>query len=418
MGTIIKNISGVMVAIGLSIASFFGYQPSQNLGSNVVNYVQAQPFTLAGSGISIGATTIILKSFKDIEGANFAMTDFGTIGYGTLEPATSGREEQISFSGLTQNANGTCTLTGVKNVSFKYPYTQTAGTIRSHPGGTSFVISNTAGFYTQFAAKANDETITGSWSFPAPTTGSNPATKAYADFLTYAGVATSSETNFGGVWLGTALQQASSTDGAPNKPYVLQTKNATSSFANAVTSALKVVVSQNNGKIDPNAIDQTNAYSWSGASTHSGVETFSNKVGIATTSPYAPLSVMGEVVATKFTATSTTATSTFTNIQISNNATTTNLTVSGTCTNCATNGYEVITNTNGSCTFNGGNDCGATATCSAGKKVVGGGFTTTATAGFVQTNGPSGTNAWVFSDHGSAAEGSKSFSAYAICVNQ
>ncbi|MEX0919021.1 MAG: tail fiber domain-containing protein [Candidatus Paceibacterota bacterium] len=43
-------------------------------------------------------------------------------------------------------------------------------------------------------------------------------------------------------------------------------------------------------------------------------------VGIGTTSPYAKLSVVGEVVAEKFTATSTTATSTFTNLLVSGNS--------------------------------------------------------------------------------------------------
>ncbi|OHB20756.1 MAG: hypothetical protein A2854_00535 [Parcubacteria group bacterium RIFCSPHIGHO2_01_FULL_56_18] len=57
--------------------------------------------------------------------------------------------------------------------------------------------------------------------------------------------------------------------------------------------------------------------------------TDTGNVGIGTTSPFAKLSVVGEVVARNFTATSSNATSTFTNFVVTGNASTTNLTVSG-----------------------------------------------------------------------------------------
>lgn len=136
---------------------------------------QLQDYFLAGAGAVIGATSIILKSMLDIDGNALSMaTDFGTIGYGTLEPGNGTLEEQISFSGLTNNSNGTVTLTGVKTVSFVYPYTETSGLAKTHAGSTTFVISNTSGFYNQFPAKQNDETITGQWTFSTfPITPSN-----------------------------------------------------------------------------------------------------------------------------------------------------------------------------------------------------------------------------------------------------
>ncbi|OHA80316.1 MAG: hypothetical protein A2675_00680 [Candidatus Yonathbacteria bacterium RIFCSPHIGHO2_01_FULL_51_10] len=51
-----------------------------------------------------------------------------------------------------------------------------------------------------------------------------------------------------------------------------------------------------------------------------GKSYFAGNIGIGTTSPYAALSVVGEVVAANFTATSTTATSTFNNISIATGA--------------------------------------------------------------------------------------------------
>lgn len=130
-------------------------------------YAQLQPFTLAGSGVSIGATTITLTEFLSIDGTPLTMSDFGTIGFGTIEPNGFQREEQICFTGVIQNLNGTATLTGVKSVTFLSPYTQTVGVSKSHPGGVAFVITNTSGFYDQFANKNNEETILQEWTFPS-----------------------------------------------------------------------------------------------------------------------------------------------------------------------------------------------------------------------------------------------------------
>ncbi len=126
---------------------------------------QLDPFSLNGAGAISGATSITLKSFKTIGGVNLAMTDFGSVGYMTMEPGNGALEEQISFSGVVQNSNGTATLTGVKSVLFLSPYTETSGLTKTHAGSTSVVVSNTSGFYNQFPAKVNDETITGQWTF-------------------------------------------------------------------------------------------------------------------------------------------------------------------------------------------------------------------------------------------------------------
>ncbi len=95
------------------------------------------------------------------------MTDFGTVGFGTLEPGNSTFEEQISFTGIVQNVNGTATLTGVSTVLMVSPYTETSGLAQTHAGSTTFVISNTSGFYNELSGKSDDETITGTWTFPS-----------------------------------------------------------------------------------------------------------------------------------------------------------------------------------------------------------------------------------------------------------
>lgn len=224
-------------------------------------FAQLQPFTLAGAGVSIGASTLVLNSFQTIDGTNLAMTDFGDIGFGTVDPGNGTREEQISFTGVTQNANGTATLTGISTVLFTTPYTKTANFAKSHAGGAVFVISNTAGFYDEFAVKDNDETITAKWTFPgggnadapvsgtvyaAPTNDLEYASKKYVDDVAVAGAPDATTSVKGIVELATAAETAAGTatggTGANLVPWN-STFNATSS------ATVLVPVTNSSGKI-------------------------------------------------------------------------------------------------------------------------------------------------------------------------
>ena len=165
-------------------------------------YVQGQEYQLSGSGITLSATSITLKSFQLPDNAtNIAMTDFGTIGYGVLAPGTS-KEESISFTGVTQNGDGTATLTGVtRGLKFVADYTQDTALRNAHAGGAVFIVTNSAAFYDGFVGKDNDETITGTHTFTnpnlpkvdtysAPTTDEQFTTKKYVDDLALGGTTT------------------------------------------------------------------------------------------------------------------------------------------------------------------------------------------------------------------------------------
>lgn len=115
----------------------------------------------------------------DIDGNAISMSVFGAIGYGTLEPGAGELEEQISFTGLTNNANGTVTLTGVSSVGFTTPFTVTSGLTKSHAGSTTFVISNTSGFYTEYTSKRNNEVITNNWTVPDPISAGDIANRGW-----------------------------------------------------------------------------------------------------------------------------------------------------------------------------------------------------------------------------------------------
>jgi hypothetical protein len=132
-----------------------------NTFMSVLQFIQMQRMVLAGSGSSIGDTTIILQSMVGIDGANIVTADLGTKAYGTLEPGNGTQEEAISFTGVTQNANGTATLTGVKTCLFKSPYTETSGLAKTHAGASTFILSNDAGFYNNIMTYVNTSLSSG-----------------------------------------------------------------------------------------------------------------------------------------------------------------------------------------------------------------------------------------------------------------
>lgn len=132
-------------------------------------YIQGQKYQLAGSGISSSDTSLTLESFKFPGTTTSIVTaDIGSLAWCTLEPGTE-REEIITFTTITQNSDGTATLSGItRGIGFNAPYTTTAALQKSHGGGTTLIITNNPGFYDEFANKNNDETIAGYWDVPNP----------------------------------------------------------------------------------------------------------------------------------------------------------------------------------------------------------------------------------------------------------
>lgn len=165
-------------------------------------FLQLQPLKLAGSGITATATSIIVDSCAFPDGTLVTSSELGTTNYGTLEPNTA-REEIFSFTGITQNADGTATLTGVtRGLQFGSPYTADTALRQSHAGGTTVVVSNNPQMYEDLISFDNDETVTGEFTFPAggdtnapksgtsysaPTNDLEYASKKYIDNIAIAG---------------------------------------------------------------------------------------------------------------------------------------------------------------------------------------------------------------------------------------
>lgn len=145
------------------------------------------------SSIGTTNTSITLSSFTEpISGTPITMSNLNSdIGYATIDPQSSSRKEFISFTGITQNADGTATLTGVsRGLGFLYPHTASTTLRKSHPGQSILILSDSPQLFNEYARRRSDETITGLWTIPTPTSASNPATKAYVDSVVNGGAVT------------------------------------------------------------------------------------------------------------------------------------------------------------------------------------------------------------------------------------
>lgn len=132
---------------------------------------------------SIGSTdpSIILTSFTEpVSGTPYTMAYFNSsIMFGTIAPRTTS-SEFISFTGITQNMDGTATLTGViRGLQKAYPYTSSATFKLPHSGQSVFILSDVPQVFNEYSVIQNAEIITGQKQFPpggdaaAPTSGSS-----------------------------------------------------------------------------------------------------------------------------------------------------------------------------------------------------------------------------------------------------
>lgn len=213
MENILNKTIALVTSIPVIFAGWFGYVPSEKITvledkiSQIERDVEEaqETFTLgafnsSGGGtyrlkasVGLTDTTINLASFKEpVSNTPYTMSYLNTsIGYGTIEPQIPGRSEFISFTGITQNSDGSAQLTGVsrglsRSVGNTGCIASTTLAVR-HSGQSAFILSDSPCFFSEYAVKRNDESITGSWSFPTPTVASNAATKSWVEGIVNGG---------------------------------------------------------------------------------------------------------------------------------------------------------------------------------------------------------------------------------------
>lgn len=274
--------------IGLS-AIFGGHKtPNQTLGSTY-QPARGQTYTLQSS-IGTTNTTIALSSFKEpISGIPYTMSYLGTsVAFGTLDPQQPTRAELVSFTGITQNSNGTALLTGVsRGLSNVYPFAASSTLATTHSGQSYFILSDAPQVFAQYPAKVNAETIAGLWTFSStsvPKLDQNPsfdllasttfATIGYVASTSFAGVVNASETVKGISELATGPEAALGTSvGSTAARLVLPASLATSTCQFTQNSV--IIASTTTGRIDKGCIDQAANYTFSGSNSFTGTTLFS-----------------------------------------------------------------------------------------------------------------------------------------------
>ncbi len=264
------------------------------LGS-AVQPLAGTTYNLAGSGVSSSGVSINIQSLTlPQSGYLIQDKDLSDIFYITLEPGNRTRQEIASCTILTQNANGSATVSGcVRGLLPIPPYTASSTMAFSHAGGSQVIFSNPPQLYNQFTAKGNTETITGPWTFdvyPIASTTLGFATGSQqlitllqANSIGNQGAATSTEDNAGISELATQAEMASSTNKGVNAPIVLQAKYASSTLTVTTGPKYYIVVTETDGKIWQGYIDVTEAYAWTGAHSFSDTITISGATSLAST---------------------------------------------------------------------------------------------------------------------------------------
>lgn len=143
-------------------------------------FVQTQAIALY-TGMSSNATSCIVTPYpKDIQsGAQLTMDDFGDTPSFTIDPKIPNYEEICTFTGITDNGDGTATLTGlVRNLIGQSPYT-TPGTGKQHGSSAVIVFSDNPQVYARLASQENDNIFSGDNHFTGNNTFDNfPITPA------------------------------------------------------------------------------------------------------------------------------------------------------------------------------------------------------------------------------------------------
>jgi hypothetical protein len=284
--TIGTTLAKILIAPIIFLMSVTGYAPVQETQLGATLPISGQTYTLAGSGVSAAATSITLSSLTLPQtGYEILDADMSAIFYLTLEPGNRTKQEIVSCTTVTQNANDTATLSGcVRGLLPISPYTASSTYAFAHGGGTSVIFSNPPQLYNQFAALDNNQTITGVWSFPEPTIASSTATKSYVDALSFGGIPEASSVAGGFSELATGQEAASSTVNGGDAILVLPASIATST---APASGHVVPVTGSDGNLAegflPTTISQNTTFS--GSNNFSGATTtFSGFVNFTGTS--------------------------------------------------------------------------------------------------------------------------------------
>lgn len=297
-------------------------------------------------------------------------------------------------------------------------------------GSRSVINTNFSNLNTDKAEIASANAFTGANTFSALQNFSNASTSLFSCYgpCYFGATATSSFSTAGALTLITPLTVA---NGGTGSTTLSQFNVLLGSSTNAVGIVAGLgttgqFLTSNGAGLPPtwqtSAVDTAIAYNWSGLHSFSATTTLATttitRLGVGTSTP--SFTGFSNALNSYFAGgvgigVSTTSPG---NLVVQGLASTTNMVVSKVCTNCVS-GYERITDTNHNCS-SGVSTCGATATCSAGKKVIGGGFAYTSNNNNVEYANafPNADNTYTANITCTTNCDSETVTSYAICTNQ
>lgn len=448
MSIVKKN--GVAAILALAIILGFAFAFATPAKATTLRVVQTPTLHLY-SGETIAATTMRITPYpKDLDGTKLTITDLGTLPTVTVDPKLSGIEEIESFTSITDNGDNTATLSGLsRSLTSKYPYT-TAGTGRSHGVGATVVFGNNPQVYGRLWAPENQATSTNILYFTStfmPQFDVDPGAAAYtaAPSTAFVDMAQLTRTAIAGATNATRAvqglvqvafrgQAASSTPFGSTGAFAILTSDIATSSPSLAMSTSSVVMTRLDSRIAPILLSTSTSDIYSmgnlfilASSTFMGTTVFNSTttvngiLAVASSTPSASgfKFVLGGSAYFSGGLSLGVASTTGNGWAVfQGGASTTNMTISGKCVGC-TNGYE-INYAGGSLNAGSPSVVTVTASCTAGKVVIGGGATSSVNVscggdGLVQSS-PSSNNGWTVSyTCGNGNPGT--VGATAICVN-
>lgn len=379
-----QQILSAVIAAAVSVGTFFGlYQEPAPMNPEIQKAIEiyvnealegpiagatlpiaGQTFNLHGSGVSASASSITLASFTITQtGQKIQDSDLSATFFITLEPGNPTKQEIVSCTTVTQNANNSATLSGCsRGLSPITPYTASTTLRFAHGGGSQVIFSNPPQFYNQYPALDNDNTFVGIQSFHAvprytavpsnhssgavASTTAEFASMAAVQAVVAAGCLDAAVGNQGCVELATEAEISAGTQSGSDARLVLTASSSTSSPNSSLCGAGCVPATRSDGKISPLFIATTSsdAYKFGGLVTLTATGTFATTTQASST--ITNLNVTSTSTTGTFSALTSTATSSFAgNVTVGANASTSDLIVSNSCTGCP------MANTGSSTTF-------------------------------------------------------------------
>jgi hypothetical protein len=251
------------------------------------------------SSIGTSQTSITLSSFKEpISSIPYTMTYLKSdVEYGTIDPNSNSISEFVSFTGITQNTNGTATLTGVTRGLLRTPGAAGACTAsttlaQAHSGQAIFILSNSPCFQGEYIPLRQTATSSATLVFASttpPRFDADPGATAYNGFPTsvfvdqaqlartaLAGTVNATAILNGVVQLATGLQAASSTvTGSSGANDVLWAKYATDT-PNTLTRGTVIPMTTIQGFLAQSWLDFTQLFTFTGGFLSTASSTIGN----------------------------------------------------------------------------------------------------------------------------------------------